>query len=322
MQEVRIPLKNIIKFGQRTMLEDDVFNVSWILGRFCNYKCSYCWPYANSSTLDFSEIYTYKSVVDRIHAQSSANGFSKIHWSLSGGEPTTYKHLIELVSHIAEYEEEQTIHMTSNISPGIKWWDKWERDTRKFARRSITASFHAEFAKENKFIEKCLHLNKLGIRLVVNQVMVPELFGETYARLAKMYELGINVTMKPQSDETASSIVYGYTEEMLSLMQQGFPQKYDGREISQIVMHDVGGETYYMDQAERFNAFGFNEFSGWKCNAGYQGLIIRGDTIKRGYSCNDEPIGNLQEFKLFSSPVKCSTPRCVSSADSKIPKFK
>jgi len=33
-----IPFNEIIRFGQRTMLDQKLFSTSWILGRFCNYK--------------------------------------------------------------------------------------------------------------------------------------------------------------------------------------------------------------------------------------------------------------------------------------------
>ena len=36
-----IPFNDIVKFGQRTMLEQNVFSVSSILGKFCNYDCNY-----------------------------------------------------------------------------------------------------------------------------------------------------------------------------------------------------------------------------------------------------------------------------------------
>ena len=85
-----IPWNNIVKFGQRTMLNSDLFAVSWILGRFCNYKCSYCWPYARSDTLDFNNIEVYKRAVDEIKKQARANGFNRFHWSFSGCEPTTF----------------------------------------------------------------------------------------------------------------------------------------------------------------------------------------------------------------------------------------
>ena len=94
-----------------------------------------------------------------------------------------------------------------------------------------------------------------------------------------------------------------------------------GTEVFQIRLND-GEKDYYLDQAERFNAFGFNQFKDWTCNSGYQSVIIRGNEIKRGYSCHDEPLGTLENFNLFTSPQKCITNSCVSSADSKVPKCK
>ena len=74
-------------------------------------------------------------------------------------------------------------------------------------------------------------------------------------------------------------------------------------------------------QAERFNAFGFNKFNDWTCNAGFQRVIIRGEEVKRGYSCKDNAIGTITHgFKIFNSSRPCITDSCVSSADSKIPK--
>jgi len=79
-----------------------------------------------------------------------------------------------------------------------------------------------------------------------------------------------------------------------------------------------------LDQAERFNAFNFNRFKGWKCNAGYQGIIREPDgSVKRSYSCQDKPLGNIEiGFTLFKEPANCISETCVSSADSKIPKRK
>jgi hypothetical protein len=100
---------------------------------------------------------------------------------------------------------------------------------------------------------------------------------------------------------------------------------YDVPHIMQVELKAKNGETYYMDQAERFNAFNFNKFKDWECSSGYRSIIIRepDGSIKRSYSCHDEPLGYIgKEFKLFSKPKKCITPSCVSSADSKIPKRK
>ena len=167
------------------------------------------------------------------------------------------------------------------------------------------------------------------------------------------HEQGINVTLKPQSDPTASRVVDGYTNDNLKRLHNGMPQRayteskrrWSGRpkptfempiEVEgkndasvpwhmQIELKDKSGKKWYMDQAERFNAFEFNNFKGWSCNAGYQGIIIRepDGSIKRSYSCHDVPLGNIETgFKLFNKAMPCITNSCVSSADSKIPKRK
>ena len=321
----KTPFQNIVRFGQRTMLSKPLFSVSWILGRFCNYSCSYCWPYARTDKPDHQELEVYKKTVDEIKRQARQNGFTEFHWSFSGGEPTAYKQLLDLIKHLDDGVQTpyQSVHMTTNLSPGSKWWKNWCTATENLQRRSITASYHDEHAREQEFGDKCLQLMNEGVYVTVNQVMVPEKFYLLYALCERLHRRGINVTLKPQSDPTASFVVKGYTEKMIDIMQTGFPQKTDQEEIYQIVLYDVNDNEYLFDQAERFNAYGFNKFQGWRCNSGYQSLIIRGNEVKRSYSCHDAILGTLDSgFKIFNKPVKCITASCVSSADSKIPKIK
>lgn len=313
-----IPFNNITSLGQKTMLDNPLFNVSWILGRFCNYKCTYCWPYANTDKPDHQELSLYKHTIDEIKRQARDNNYTQFHFSFSGGEPTAYKNFGELIEYYCSdtAPEYQSLHMTTNLSPGSKWWNKWLETTKDLQRRSITASFHAEFANEQEFGDKCLQLMKQGVLVTINQVMVPELWKEYYERSLRFIDRGIHVTLKPQSDPTASFVVSGYTEEQTTILQTESEQ-----DTPQVRLKDAQGVTYELDQAERLNAFGFNKFKGWNCNAGYQSCIIRGDEVKRAYSCSDEPLGTLKDgFTLFKTPSKCVTDTCVSSADNKIPK--
>ncbi len=321
----KIPFNEIVRFGQRTMLDRPLFSVSWILGRLCNYNCSYCWPYARSDRIDHQSLETYTSTIDEIKRQAKLNGFDQFHWSFSGGEPTAYKQLNELVKHLQQdtVSPYQSIHMTTNLSPGSKWWNTWCSNTDMLQRRSITASFHAEHAREQEFGDKCLQLIYERVHVTVNQVMVPDQFWDLYARCERFHQRGINITLKPQSDPTASHIVSGYTDEMVQAMQTGFTQKAQGEDVYQIALYEQNGTEHLFDQAERFNAFGFNKFQGWSCNSGYQSVIIRGNEVKRSYSCHDHKLGTLTEgFDLITNPRTCVTPSCVSSADSKIPKCK
>lgn len=320
-----IPWNDITSFGQKTMLENPLFSVSWILGRFCNYNCSYCWPYARSDKVDHYPLEVYQRTIDEIKKQARQNGFTDFHFSFSGGEPTAYKDFLNLIDYYSNDNEPkyQSFHMTSNCSPGPKWWDRLVSKLSKLDRASVTASFHSEFANETEFSEKLLFLIKNQVYVTVNQVMVPDRFYEYYNRCKRFYERGIPVTLKPQSNSTATKIVDGYTNEMINLMQIGFPQYNRQDNIYQIELQDSKGNKYDFDQAERFNAFGFNKFEGWNCNSGYQSIIIRGNEIKRSYSCHDIPMGTLNDgFLLFKHPMKCITKSCISSADSKVPKTK
>lgn len=315
----KIPFDKIVRFGQDTMLDKNLFSISWILGRFCNYNCSYCWPYAHSNEPDYQSLNTYLKTIESIKKQAGNNGYTNFHWSFSGGEPTAYKELLSILYEVSG----DSIHMTTNLSPGMKWWDRYLMMTRSSRRRSITASFHHEFANEKEFGDKILCLMENNVFVTVNQVMVPEHFNKLYDRCERLHKRGINITLKPQSDPTASFVLSDYTENQLMIMRCGFPQLNKEEEVLQVKLIDNKDKVWYIDQAERFNSYGFNKFKGWTCNAGFQGIVIRSNEVKRSYSCKDEIIGTLSDgFNIFDNPKVCITNTCVSSADSKIPKWK
>jgi len=353
----KIPLDDIVSVGQRTLLYRDIFTVSWLLGRFCNYKCSYCWPYARSDRKDHRPTELCLRTVDEIKRQARLNGFNSFYFSLSGGEPTFHPGYFDILKHLAQDIENTnytSIHMTSNCSRKMKWFEEYVEIAKSFHRANITASLHTEHVdnkeKMQEFADKLILCQENDVQITINMVMVPEWFDRDWENALFFHEQGINVTLKPQSDPTASRVVEGYTEEHLQTLYNGMPQRGytdvkrkwanrpkpkfkipDGVKKPsesvpphfQIEFEDKQGQKWYMDQAERFNAFNFNKFKGWECNSGFQGIIIRepDGSIKRSYSCQDEPLGNIETgFKLFDKPMPCISTSCISSADSKIPK--
>ncbi|MCY4512081.1 MAG: radical SAM protein [Bdellovibrionales bacterium] len=350
-----IPFADIERVGQASLLHRDLFCVSWLLGRFCNYKCSYCWPYARSSTPDHRPLKLLIQTMNEIKRQGRERGFNSWHFSFSGGEPTLHKGYLPLLEHYSQdtpNSNYQSVHMTTNLSPGIKWLEKYISATKTLHRVSITASFHREFAKKEEFADKIIFLQENEVQVTINMVMVPDKFDELWDRALYFHSRQINVTLKPQSNEKAQKVVAGYTPAMLKKLKEGLPQKdyvkdflkksgkkpsrpkartgvnfkpSPSQQIFQVELTDSRGKAWYMDQAERFNAFNFNRFKGWECSSGYRSLIIREPDgfIKRSYSCQDKPLGHIETgFQLFSRPEPCITPTCVSSADSKIPKRK
>jgi MoaA/NifB/PqqE/SkfB family radical SAM enzyme len=359
----KIPFSDLVRVGQRTMLYRDLFTVSWLLGRYCNYRCSYCWPYARSDTKDHRPTPLMLHTVDEIKRQARANGFNSFHFSLSGGEPTFHPAYIDILNHLnndVHNTNYTSVHMTSNMSRPIKWFEEqYVPAVKNFHRASITASCHREHVNTDKkveeFADKLVLCQEYDTQITINMVMVPEMFDEIYDLSLYFHNRGINVTLKPQSDPTASRVVDGYTPEMLAKLHNGMPQRAYTEEKAlkaglvqrpkptymidkadpsrkkqvnvdahyQVEFIDKEGNPWFMDQAERFNAFNFNNFHGWECSSGHRSIIIRepDGTVKRSYSCSEVPLGHIETgFKLYDRPMPCGGKSCVSSADSKIPK--
>lgn len=325
----KIPFDKIVKLGQISMLKNDMFTVSWLLGRYCNFKCSYCWSHGRSDKKDHRSTELCLKTIDSIKEQARARGFNSFHFSLSGGEPTLHPGYFNILNKLSEDVENTnytSIHMTTNLSKGELWFKEYVWYAKQFNRASITASYHGEYIKDNdKFANKLLFLNSEGVHSTINMVMVPDRFDELYTTAVYFYNKGLNVTLKPQSDPHANHVVKGYTKDQLNILHNGMPQLDNKDPIMQVELVDEDGNVWYIDQAERFNAFNFNCFKGWECSAGYRSIIIREPcgSIKRSYSCIDEPIGNIETgFKLYEKITRCISSSCVSSADSKIPKRK
>lgn len=355
----QIPFHEIESVGQRTLLYRDLFCVSWLLGRFCNYKCSYCWPYARSDKKDHRPTELVLKTLTEIKRQARERSFNSFHFSFSGGEPTLHPGYLEILKTYSEDQENcnyQSLHMTTNMSAGIGWLKKYAEVTKGINRVSVTASYHKEMTTKEPFAEKLVFLQENDVQVTINMVMVPERFELLWDEALYFHEQGINVTLKPQSNPTATAVVAGYSPEMLKRLRNGMPQRdYTHSrlekksqksqrpkplfaqlpsenesgvaipQIMQVEFTDRQGQKWFMDQAERFNAFNFNQFKDWECSAGYRSIIIRepDGAIKRSYSCNDKPLGNIETgFELFPKAMPCITQNCVSSADSKIPKRK
>lgn len=353
-----IPFDRIERVGQISQLYRDLFSVSWILGRFCNYSCSYCWPYASGKTRDHQSLDKILATIDSIKSQARERHFNSFHFSFSGGEPTLHPQYLEILSYLAQDTERtnyQSVHMTTNLSAGIGWFKKYIAATREMSRVSITASFHKEFAERESFAEKLIFLQEGDVQVTVNMVMVPSRFDVLLADAEYFHSRGINVTLKPQSNSSATEVVSGYTPEQLEFLQNALPQmNYTEKRLNlvgrstqrkrvplaipeaepgqkvpyqtmQVELKDQEGKTWFLDQAERMNAFHFNRFENWICSSGYRSIVIRepGGVVKRSYSCSDKPLGSIEQgFRLFDEPRPCITRSCVSSADSKIPKKK
>lgn len=315
-----IPFDRCVKAGNKLYLNDNWFSVNWLLGRYCNYNCSYCWPYAHSKTKDHRDISVIIKTLDSIFDQAKERGFDKFSFSFSGGEPTLHSNFVDIIKHI-NTQRISKINLTSNCSRDLEWWKQLLPYLKTF---SITASFHPEYAKREQFLEKVQFLKENGARSQINIVLLNEKFDEMYDHAKYFYDSGISVQAKVQIDYiNGTTVEREYTPEQWDVIWNGFPRHSKKQYIFELT--DDEGNVYLIDNAERALGLKFNRYKGWLCDAGYRSMILtepKGN-IMRHYMCQNPPLGHIEKgFKLYDEPQPCVTEICGSCADCKIPKYK
>jgi len=117
---------------------------------------------------------------------------------------------LDILQHLANDKPNTngtTIHMTSNCSQNLKWFEKYVSIAKVFDNAHVTASYHREYVNDKPkmelFADKLRYLIENGVNTTINMVMVPQWFDMLYDEALYFHNRGINVTLKPQSDPNA-----------------------------------------------------------------------------------------------------------------------
>lgn len=137
---------------------EEVFSITWMLGRRCNYDCMYCPAELHDKVSEHHNLSKLKEAWQKIHIQTASRQRAyKI--SFTGGEVTANKHFLPFVSWLKENYNINSILITSNGSAGLKYYEKLSNYI-----DAISFSTHTEFMNERVFFEKAEVLNRLMVR--------------------------------------------------------------------------------------------------------------------------------------------------------------
>ena len=116
-----------------------------------------------------------------------------------GGESTFHPGYLDILKHLADDVKNTnytSIHMTSNCSRPMKWFETYVEYAKPFHRASITASLHVEHVntkeKMQEFADKLIRGQEHDVQITINQVMVPEHFERDWENALFFHEQGIN----------------------------------------------------------------------------------------------------------------------------------
>ena len=303
-----------IRLEHSNPLHNDWFVVNWCLGNTCNYKCSYCPSSLHDGSNRWPSLDSVKNFIVNVRDHYRDKN---IYFEFTGGEVTLNKDFIEICQFCTDLRIK--VGMISNGSRTLRYW---EENKQYFDH--VCLSFHPEFAEEKHFIDvvKILHQD---VRTHVNIMMSPEKFDHCYAIANKIKNLGnISMALQPLIHDFGDTL-YDYND---------FQKKIFDKQHELITKHikftktfdyyrgamrtvDSDGNTQ-VTSAHRFINDKTNDWSGWKCYAGVEQLIVDMDgTIHRGWCKVGDTIGNISDTELIlpTQPVICTKTMCHCNFD-------
>lgn len=303
-----------IRLEHSNPVHNDWFVVNWCLGNTCNFSCSYC----PSALHDGSNRWPEPEVIKKFIAKvKEKHPNKKLYFEFTGGEVTLYKHFLDICQYCSELDVK--VGLISNGSRTLRYW---EENKQYFDH--VCLSFHPEEADEEHFINvvKILHND---VRTHVNIMMSPVKFDFCYAVANKVKNLGnISMALQPLIHDFGDTL-FDYDDFQKKIFDKQhdlitrhikFDKSFDYyRGAMKVVYPD--GETK-VSSAHRFISEGINDWSGWKCYAGVEQLIVDMDgSFYRGWCKVGGPLGRIDDDNLVlpGDPVICNKTMCHCNFD-------
>lgn len=295
---------------------EDFLDIEWVLSNYCNFKCSYCNPdlYGNSSrALDLDVAVNFFNVIHNNYPQQKM-------LTLSGGEPTLWKHLPEFVDSVAN---NYYFHIVTNGSRTLDWWRKfmYNRDINR-----ITLSVHSEFVDWDKtydVIEYLSNITDVTVLMLFKPGILKQL--SSFCKRMQDAELSVSIKVKAITDHSKRT-VYTYSEEELEYIKQfNYNKSIKDTQIKIPNKIIIDGEEKTQDYLMKMIFDGTNKFNGWKCDLGKTRLFIWHDGNVFTATCKtamSRPIGNMFDAHLeeYTQPTICRDNFCHCIPDMRIPK--
>ena len=284
--------------------KENWFLVSWTLSNKCNYRCSYCPEHLHNGSTGQPQWETVKRFVENFKQPGK-----HICYRISGGEPTHWKHFIDLATLIKE--QGHTFSFLTNGSKTAEYYKTISQYTDGYI-----ISYHPEYADINHTKEI---INQSYCPVFVNLMLSPDNFNEMFKIAKELYECSDNVAVWPKIILDKSNIdaitnqPVDYTKEQLDTINNWpFFCKLPDKDLhrGELLLNDVPVTANDLITNNQ------NTFYGWKCWAGLHminidmwGNIYRADCKEGG------ALGNLERYKLPTETIKCGKSVCACLSD-------
>lgn len=306
--------EHYIKLVHSNSNHTDWFVVNWCLGNTCNFACSYCPSALHDGSNKWPEPEVIKNFITKL---KNKHPNKKIYFEFTGGEVTLYKHFTDICKFCSEHDIK--VGLISNGSRTLRYW---EENKQYFDH--VCLSFHPEFSDADHFISVVNILHN-DVRTHVNIMMSPDKFDFCYEIANKVKTIeNISMALQPLIHDFGDTL-YDYSAEQKQIFEKQhelivkhikYTKKfYYYRGAMKIIKTDSSGPVL---SAHRFISEKTNDWSGWKCYAGVEQLIVDMDGhYYRGWCKVGGRLGRIddQELVFPSDPVVCNKTMCHCNFD-------
>lgn len=229
-----------MSFDTVDLLTGKVFQVTWDLGRRCNYDCSYCPAHRHDNFSPHASLDELKSAVDflfsYIDTYMSKRTFKQTSISFTGGEPTVNPNFIPFVKYLKEEYEARYADkwnagfaLTSNGAMSAKMAEAVMENL-----GHITVSYHAESDKKLKkqVRDRIKQFHDAGFSISCNVMFHAAYFDECKDLCDYLHDLGVKYVPRIIGEEPDSKndFAHRYTDEQLDYMKNYW--KYKNAELN------------------------------------------------------------------------------------------
>ena len=292
-----------MKLTYQDPTKENWFLISWTLSNKCNYRCSYCPDYLHNGSTGQPQWETVKRFVENFKVPKD------ICYRLSGGEPTYWKHFLDLAKLVKQ--QGHAFSFLTNGSRTVNYYKEISQYTDGYI-----ISYHPEYASVDHIKEV---INASECPVFINLMLAPKNFDEMFKIASELYYNADNVSVWPKiildksNTDAITNKPADYTPEQLEVIDS-WPYF---RSLPDANLHR--GELMLDETPVTANDLittNRNTFYGWKCWAGLHminidmwGNMYRADCKEGG------AIGNIERYKLPTQTLQCGKQVCACLSD-------
>jgi sulfatase maturation enzyme AslB (radical SAM superfamily) len=286
--------------------------IDYMLTFRCNYDCSYC----TSHDIEHPMITTSaEKISNALNYVSDLYNKNNVSLLILGGEPLLYKDFSSILDKLNDNISPRII---TNLSASLSYLKK---NFTKFSNKlQIRASYHAEYADPDIFIEKILYLHSLryDIKSSVAIHYDNKLFDKSIYVLESLKKLATPMILSKMGEKNQTfGNHYPYSKYQLNKLEEyntyskAFKAVYDDKIIN-YSYHDIVSKNK-------------DNFKGMKCHAGHEKVHIKenGDVYPSACFLNTSVcLGNMfkKTIKKPTAFVTCPFTFCRCNTDLEITK--